>query len=406
MKSLAVNHSSVSGAGTGRVAAILAGVGLIAAAAMGWLVNFSDKGELPHVPLSGLVGPARISELRFAQLLAKGAVSPSLARQAVAAARRDPLAYEPFLFAGAAGFSTERSIGSVHDAALLQEALRRNPRSRQARVLLMRHAVGTGDLRGAIAQLSVLDRLSQANAARLLAALGASITTENQVAEAATAMARYPGLYDPFVAGFASVPKPAALNLALATRLPASVIRRDTVGRQLVDRLARNGDFAGARAVWARMGGRRGRGLVDDPGFAAPKSQPPFGWEFIESLSGVAERQRDGTVFVDYYGRVAGSLLRQLVTLAPGAYRAVLDVEPTAKNSGAIALQVSCATDGRVLARQPIAATRPGRTKLKLPVTIPAGCAGQFVELVGLPLEQRLEQQVIVRWLGVTRGER
>lgn len=380
---------------------------LAAAALAGWVVNFADKGEAPRVPLSWMIGPARTAELRYAQLVAKGRVSPALAARARLAAARDPLGYEPYLFNGAVGFPNERAIGSSHDAALLREALRRHPRSRQARMMLLRHALGTGQLTEAIDQIGVLDRLNRQYAIALLGGLGRSVTTRAQIDEAVGALASHPELYPEFVRGFVSTRKPSPVLAHLGRRLPARMARREEVANPLINALVDAGDFADARALWLRGGAAASAVLLTDPTFAATAARPPFGWDLAQSASGVAERQKEGGVFVEYFGRRSGPLARQLVTLAPGAYRLSLDFEPISPNAGAIALTASCAPGNGVLATRRLAAKAARRTRVILPFEVPAtGCRGQWIGLSGLPDETRKGQQMVAWRLDLVRGAR
>jgi len=398
--------ASAAHGGGRRLFAILAAPLLAAAALAGWVVNFADKGEAPRLPLSGLIGPARTAELRHAQFAAKGRASPALVRAARAAAARDPLAYEPYLYAGLAGFPTERAVGSARDAALLREALRRKPRSRQARVLLLRHAIGAGRLGEAIAQIGVLNRLNRQYAIALLGGLGRSVTARGQIDEAVGALASHPELYPEFVKGFVAAPKPAGLVAHLGARLPARIVRDETVANPLIDRLVATGDFAAARALWQRTGAVAGGAALTDPGFGRSRAKPPFGWDYAQTGTGVAERQSEGGVFVEYYGRSAGPLLRQLVTLKPGAYRLTLEFEPLSANPGLIALRVACAPGATALGTARLASTSARRTRTVLAFAVPAqGCRGHWIELAGLPDERRKGQQLIVHRLDLVRRD-
>lgn len=384
------------------VAGAVTGVFLVAAVAS-LVTNFSIRGALPRLPLSSLIGPAKIAELRFAQAVARGQVSPALARSARAAGAGAPLAYEPFLLAGAAGFRGERTNGSASDAALLREAARRNPRSRAAHYMLMRHAVATGDVGEAFHHIAALSTLGEPASATLLLAVGRAVRTKGEVDEATTALGLYPRLLDGFISGFSAVPKPAPVVLHLATKLPRSGFDREKAASLLAGALLKGGDYGNARAVWQRMTKRSAGGGVADPTFASAVALPPFGWSFAQSQSGVAERQQDKTVFVDYYGRRPGVLVQQLLTLAPGTYSAVIEYESASANDRAIALVVSCANSGTNIAQLPLVRTR-GFAKAKVPFQVPPDCGGQNLALAGLLTDHRTPQQVIVRHLNVVQG--
>lgn len=390
-------------------AALAVAAGLVGAAICGSIYDFSIRSQAPKVPLSGWIGPARTAELRFAQLVARGAVSPSLAADARAVGGRDLLAYEPYLLAAAGAFPTERSAGTSRAADLLREALRRNPRSAQARALLLRRALLTGDVREAIGQIAMLDRLNRDYAIALLGGLGRGLTTKAQIDEANRELSLNPALYREVVRGFTAVAKPAPLVAQLAGGLQGPALRDIAVTGPLVDRLVELGDIDAGHALWRRAGGdRAGPALLSDPAFAVSDGHPPFAWKYAQTDSGVAERQRQGGgVFIDYYGRDAGSLLRQLVTLAPGTYRLTIVYEPLGRTPGTLAARVSCASRTDALAQVSLqGGSAAGRRKLAFDFVVPNGCRGQWVEFAGLPDMQRRGQQAIVYRADLTRGAR
>jgi len=375
--------------------AAAAALGLSAITVATAIVNFSIRGELPHIPFSGVIGPARMAELRFAHMMARGDVSPQLARQARAAAAGAPLAYEPYLFSGSAGFRDKNSGGSVRDAVLVAEAARRNPRSRAAHYMLMRHAVATGRTGDAFRQIAVLSTLGQRGAERLLLGVGRAVSSEAQVDEAVGALLPYPKLLDGFIRGFASAPKHASVVLHLAAKLPQGGFDRPAAASVLALSLLNGGHYAEARAVWQQMSGQRATGLIVDPDFRQSDLLPPFGWSLTQSEVGVAERQSNNTLFVDYYGRRPGPLAIQLLTLAPGRYRATIDYESESAADRAISFSLACKGGDRPLAEMALPKTR-GRSKPSLDVIVPAGCGGQTLALTGLLTDHRSAQQVIV----------
>ena len=79
------------------------------------------------------------------------------AQRALASA---PLASEPFVVLAAASLAWDPRGTTGREAALLTEALRRDPRLRAARILKMRQLAASGDLKGSFAQLEVLYRLN------------------------------------------------------------------------------------------------------------------------------------------------------------------------------------------------------------------------------------------------------
>lgn len=406
MSVLKAPAGAVEGFRLQRLAAPLVVLGLCAVAVFGVVTNIANRGKFPRLPLSGIIGPARTAELRFAQVLAKGDVSPQLAARAKRAAANDVLAYEPFLFAAATDFRDSRSTGTPRSVPLLREAIRRNPRSRAGRVMLLRRAVGADDLGQAIGELATLNLLNEDVAVPMLRSIGRSATTIPAVTEAARALADHPELFGDYVSGFVATPKPAAVVIRLAQSLPPSALSQPRVRDALVARLVQDGSYGEARRIAMGGPGRVGAtAAVADPGFARNKSTPPFGWNYTQSEIGVAERSGPGAVFVDYYGRTPGTLLEQLMTLGPGAYRVEMDYVLQGSPSGTIALEVRCVNSHQAALRTwPFAKSVKSSGTAAIPFTVPVqGCAAQSLALVGLSSDRREAQQVSVSRIDVKR---
>ena len=387
------------------IVALAAGGGLAAAAL---LANLARKAETPAAaesPLLAALGPGKLGLLRAQQLDPAGRPPKGIERVARAALASAPLAYEPFFGVAAAGFRGEKQFGSKGDAALLEEALRRNPRSREARLLLMRHAVGTGDLKRAIEQLAVLNRLNSKLVGELMLALGKAIGSERQVDEAVAALRPHPELYRPFMTGFAAAEKPAALVVRLVPQLPSAALADREVRRLAIKEMVSAQAFAEARRLWGDA--TASRGLVHSPDFADTKAPPPFNWELAANSTGAAERQPQGGIAVDYYGRTPGSLVSQLLTLAPGTYTAMLRYRTDSGEPGALALQVGCAGGGAMLAQRPLEGRAGRETVMPLTFTVPpAGCRGQLLTVAGRVQEARDPQAVVLTRLDLAQGAR
>ncbi|MGH6785621.1 MAG: hypothetical protein ACREBO_02225 [Novosphingobium sp.] len=380
------------------VAAVLAGVAVLAAA--------GQRAETPAAAGSGLLsrlGPGPLGKLRALQLSPEGRPPRGIERYGRAALTSAPLAYEPFFAVAAAGFRGKDATGSKTDAALLEEALRRNPRSREARLLLMRHAVGAGDLKRAIDQLAVLDRLNSQMVAQLMLALGKAIRSERQVDEAVAALGPHPELYRPFMTGFAGAQKPASLVVRLVPQLPPAALADSEIRRLAVAEMVRAEAFAEARRLWDAGSGKRA--LVHSPDFADAKAPPPFNWELATDSTGAAERQAGGGISVDYYGRDPGPLVAQLLTLAPGSYTAALRYRTDSGAPGALGLQVRCAASDAPLAVRALDASAGADAVATIVFTVPAqGCRGQSLSVVGRVQEARDPQAALLTRLDVTRG--
>lgn len=385
----------------GAIAAALGCAGFALTAHVGFI---AAKPAQVRLPLLGAIGPGKLGELKSLKLDSEGKAPASIDAVARRALPGSPLAFEPFFGVAAAAFREKTAVGGAQDAALLQEALRRNPRSREARLLLLRHALGTGKLSAAIDHIAVLNRLTPGASDQLMAGLGGAIRSPRQVDEAVDALKPHPELYRPFLRGFKLAKQPPELAIRLVSRLPEPVLGDPEVRKMAIEEMVEAKAFAEARALWGKGLGKPGQ-LVHSPDFSDTKAPPPFNWALTENETGVAERDRGGGLLVDYYGRAPGLLVSQLLTLAPGSYTARLDYSTEAGIAAATVLQVSCAGTPAALAQLPLDAKVGASRTASLTFTVPVeGCKGQVLGIAGRVQESRDPQTLLVRRLDAVRG--
>lgn len=387
-----------------RLAAVATAIGLVLVAITAALGQIAETRGVRAAPALAALAPGKIGVIRSAQVDAAGRLPEGLANAGYRALPGNPLAYEPFFAVAADAMRDPRSAGSAADAGLLQEAVRRNPRAREARLLLMRHFVATGKLGPAIDQLAILARLDSAAVGQLMAALGKTISSERQIDEAVAALQPHPELYQSFVGGFISARKPAGLTVRLFSRLPPAMLANSDIRQAALGQLVEAGAIRQARAIWNTTHAQGAtETLIVSPDFRNSRLGPPFGWRLEQSSVGVAERAPGGGVSVEYYGREVGALVSQVMTLTAGNYRAVLDYRNEAGTDSALYLQFGCIGADKVT-RAPVTAGPGASSKIGLDFTVPAqGCQGQVLSLSGLPLEDRAPQTVFVRSLNVRR---
>ncbi|PLK27151.1 hypothetical protein [Novosphingobium sp. TH158] len=380
------------------------------AAAMGLaalLAQFGRVAESPaaaSLPAVGSFGPGKIGQLRAMRLDSGGQPPENAAELGRAALASAPLAYEPFFAVASAGFRGQGANGSAQDGKLLREATRRNPRSRESHAFLMRHALGAGNLKEAIDEIAVLNRLTSAVADRLMPAVGKAISSEKQVNEVIAALAPHPELFEPFLRGFSTSSKTPAISRYLVANLPKAALDQPKVRNLAVKELVRAQAFAEARAMW---GGSGKGGAVHSPDFSDTKAPPPFNWELETDSTGAAERQRGGGLSLAYYGREPGALASQLVTLAPGNYRARLAYRTTGGTPGALGFQLQCAGKDALLFDEPLKGDAGSEHVLLVNFMVPQqGCQGQVISLAGRLQESRDPQDALVRSLNIEGGVR
>lgn len=387
-----------------RLGAIAAALGCAGIALLAHVGFVAARSAQVRVPLLDAIGPGKLGELKSLKLDSEGKAPANIDAVARRALPGAPLAFEPFFGVAAASFREKSAIGNARDAALLNEALRRNPRSRESRLLLLRHALGTGKLGESIDQIAVLNRLTPGAADQLMAGLGGAIRSLRQVDEAVDALKPHRELYKPFLRGFRLAKQPPELAIRLVTRLPGAALDDPDVRRMAIDEMVGAKAFAEARALWGRGLSKPGQ-LVHSPDFSDAKAPPPFNWTLVQSSTGAAERDRRGGLLVDYYGRAPGLLVSQLLTLAPGTYTARLEYSTEDGKASATVLQVGCAGTAEPFAQLPLDA-KPGSSRTaSLTFTVPGeGCAGQVMGIAGRVQQSRDAQTLLVRRLDAVRG--
>lgn len=379
--------------------------GLAAVAGLSFLAQFAATPSGAVLGFSKVLPSGELGALRVMQLDPSDRIPAGIVAQARRALAVAPLSSEPFAGAGSAGFGKPDSFGSNADAALLREALRRNPRSREARALLLRYALGTDQLGPAIDQLAVLNRLNPGAIDKLMGAFGQTLASEQQVIAAVDALKPHPELYRPFLGGFVRANKAAPLAIALVTRLPASSFNDPEVHQVSIQLMVKAQAFGAARALWGGRPGKQPTGLVFSPDFTDRRAQPPFNWQLTTDESGAAEYGKSGGLSVIYYGRQSGALVRQLLTLAPGTYTARVKYRTLSGLPGAIGLELRCAGSPEAVALRPLDGKVDSVAEATLSFAVPAqGCGGQMLALVGRPIEERRQQELVVQRLDVTRG--
>ncbi|MEY4722216.1 MAG: hypothetical protein RIQ46_1941 [Pseudomonadota bacterium] len=382
--------------------AVLAGLALAANAG-----RLAETPAAAAAPALALIGPGKLGELRAQPFDRPGRGAASLQRldaMAAAALAGSPLSHEPFM-AVAAGKLRDGKALTATDEARLREALRRNPRSREARIMLMRRAIAVGDLRGAVDQIAGLSQLSSEAAGVLLTGLGKALRSQSQLDQAMAGLKTHPELYKPFFTGFVQTPRAPALTVRAVAALPPAALADRDLRAMAIAAMVDARAFAAARAMWGAGQGAEARGLVHSPDFADAKAPPPFNWELAANETGAAEREPAGGLIVDYYGRRPGRLVSQLLTLRPGTYAATARYATLDGVPGAMALTIACAGGGPAMASAPLAAKPGPEQALRLSFTVPAsGCGGQVIAVSGRVQEMRNAQQVSLRSIAVSES--
>ena len=319
-------------------------------------------------------------------------VPPSAFAQLREAARREPLAPEPFMVRGVQA----QLAGDTRTAQRAFEAAqRRDPRSRQAAYFLSDHYLRSGNAKRGLEQIALLARLSDYG----------------------------PGMVAPYLATYAAAPanRPAMRrffasnpDLALpALKILAADVQRAPTILELVDprevrgapwlpnllnSLVTAGDPGRARAVWAQATGVRGAELVHDAEFADKESPPPFNWELTSSAVGLAERLPGGRLHILYYGQEDGTLAAQMLLLKPGPYRLSLQLLGDTSRAKALNWSIWC---DKVAA--PISSVSLDQAVRGWSFVVPSACPAQWLKLTGSSGDLPQQLDVTIARLKVER---
>lgn len=379
------------------------------ALATGGAVLAANVSRIVQGPVSASVtgghGPAALGEVRreLVELqLGQKNLDPDVARSALGSV---PLASDPLTLLAAAGFEKDPRGASGKEAALLTEALRRDPRSRPARILMLRTAAANNDLRGAFEQLDVLSRLSPGLVNQAMASLGGLINTPQRMDQALDALKGHPNLYSPFVSGLVGKNHSREVIAKLGQGLPANVLAQNDIRGSVVGQLIDVQEFALARAIWQRGNPAKPDGLVFSPDFSDHSTSPPFNWELLETNAGSAVFGKGRGLDVVYYDRTPGRLARQIVTLSPGNYQLAAQFALVSGSADNVRLQVTCVGAAQPLVDLPLFSAKPGAAKSAAGFVVPAqGCEGQELAIVGVAAERQSETEVTVQRVDVVRS--
>lgn len=329
----------------------------------------------------------------------RSAVPPAVFERIDDAARKAPLAPEPFLVHG-----VQAQIAGHVDAA--EKAFRaaewRDPRSLPAHYFLAERYSARRDAERALKEIASLANLSPGG-------VGTS-------APYLAAFARDPSNWPRMKALFRSNPQiedAALIELARDGRNAPAVLALASPGQRtarapwlpvLVNNLVNAGEYAKARAIWASVSsvGAAAQPLFD-AGFSNPEPPPPFNWSFASSTVGLAERQPGGRLHAIFYGQEDGALAKQLLMLRPGRYRLSMRLLSSSSQAQALNWSVTCIGAPSPIAIEPLNAA----AARSLVFAVPANCPAQSLQLNGVSADLPQQSDVTIgdlRLVGVGRN--
>lgn len=324
-------------------------------------------------------------------------VEPGVFNQILDAARKAPLAPEPFLVRGVqAQLSGDTDVAERGFLA----AQRRDGRSLPARYFLADLYFRRGDSTRGLAEVGALARLAPNGVQSLAPYVAAYARNRATWPQLRALFRREPRLEDETLVALATDPRNAGAVLELATadrRRPSSLWVAP-----LLQGLVKDGQYARAREVWASVSGTRldPTTLVFDPDFSRSDAPPPFNWSLTSSTVGLAERQRGGGLHVIFYGQEDGALASELLVLPPGSYRLVTRASGTQANTDALQWRLTCQGSTAPLASIPLSAAAARAWAF----TVAPGCGAQRLELFGSSADIPKQSEATIRSIALGRS--
>ncbi|MFL6721471.1 MAG: hypothetical protein ACJ8FT_06675 [Sphingomonas sp.] len=327
---------------------------------------------------------------------ARRAVPPTAFAMVDDAARKDPLAPEPFLVRGV---QAQLAGDELTAERAFEAAQWRDPRSLPSAYFLADRYFRSGDVARGLREVAALARLSPDGGA----------AASPYLAQYAINPANWPALRVLFADNPPLGPAVRAVlasNIATVPAMLALTNVRDKYGQDqwlapLLQTLIKADEYAKARAIWAQAVGLPAASgeLLHDASFSDRTAPAPFNWQLTSSTVGLAERQRGARLHILFYGQEDGTLASQLLLLQPGRYRLSMQLLGDPARAHALTWSLWCdkAAEPAGSVTLDAAAARGWQFE------VPAGCAAQWLKLSGTSADVPQQSDVSVAGLRLER---
>jgi hypothetical protein len=312
-----------------------------------------------------------------------------------AAAGKAPLSPEPYLVRGVEA----QLAGDSARAALAFEAAQwRDPRSLPAAYFLAEHYFRAGEAGPGLRQVAALSRLAPQGLQAVAPYLATYARDRSNWPALRELLRRNPDLAQSALVTLAR--DPSGVDAVLALAGPGRPRPNTPWVGELLATLVKDGQYARAKAIWARSAGAQPRSgqWIHDAGFADKQAPPPFNWALTSSPVGIAERQPGGRLHALFYGQQDGVLASQLVLLEPGSYFLSLQLLGGHNQAEALSWSIRCDKAAAPAARITLDEAARGWR-----FTVPAGCPAQWLELAGRSSDMPQQADVTIAGLKLQR---
>lgn len=329
----------------------------------------------------------------------------ALSQRALAAS---PTAYEPFMVAAA----VEEKAGRADRAIQLMEEVRRRrphmPSVRLKLIVLYGQERRFGDMLGELDNALALNEQARH---LILPELTKLIADPQGRTALADLLATSPPWRDEFYRAAKGRKVRPDQALALVEAVRARTGRTSAAAHSFyLQSLIEAGELARARELWLAQlppQERQKAGLVFDGDFRGSSAPEPFNWVLHDSDGGRAQLASEGgrpSLEALYFGGRNFILAEQRLALTPGRYRLSFQVRSEAGiKNGDLSWRISCTGSGAEIAAVSLSGAGAAWSPRSTAFTVPAGCAGQRLFLVGTPGDLSGEVRVEISSLEVAR---
>lgn len=349
--------------------------------------------------------PATRTNLAMALAISKVQTPGHMQVAARDLAMRDPLQAAAFVMAGIDRMQREPA---AYDAVrpLMQAAIKRQPTFEAALVWLAADHARRGEYNPSLA---LFDRVLAGSSDQVDALLPVLTALMQEPASRSAVIARlqaYPAWRTAVVARgieTRALPEPVVQQL-LGTAAPPRYAAKLQEERQTwIKWLIAQNRTGDAHAQYRRFVGVTADKPIYDPGFSLAKPFMPFGWTLADQSEDYAERvvTAGNTPVLRLHagGKNVAVLLEQTLALGTGNWVINMSARDggLARPDGQV-LMLKCADQSRPLARLALSALPGQQTLVKLPVTVPAGCALQRLVIEAEPNEDGASEIEVFSW--------
>lgn len=337
---------------------------------------------------AGILPSYQLQTAKTAFVAAGNRTTPEITRLTQSAAAGAPLEAVPFYYR-AIEMAATLPVDDLR--ALLDEALKRDPRHYYARTWRARLYYDAGRIPEAVDEILKVIRLNQKSERDYVEAIVDVARDVRNRPLILKLVAQRPFWANAFMQRVEAEIPDDEFQLALASLAP------DTFNRYIA-RLMEKGDYDRAFLIWQSSWSEDKRltfSWPSDPRFSPENADAPFGWREDQRN---ASRGSDG-LYVFYPGRDPRKVVTQIMMLGSGyRYRLSAWSQGEIKERGGwFEWKLTCRNSEAPIGSIPIRVATPTFAPLTTDVSVPEDCPVQVLSLSAVPGEYALSARLVVR---------